>query len=267
MRSHHYPELKIVYWLRKLAGIKKPKAATIPEWNKWKIETKKSHPVGWFFTETFPRWAEIIPKHTTDKIDDLWCYISNIQANTHGLSSRLKKGKWHEYHERLLHSCFDSFVDFIEEDEAFRHIAWHDDESLSKYDVPWHQNFEWGRIFFAWRCPRAGIDHMNWEMTLVNEDPPSLKQSINANERMILYVWWTKLRPARTDPCIVSGISAFHQRVRDSGRVDFMPDLTQAEEAERSALYGKLEEIKAAYAAEDEEMLFRLIKLRESVWT
>jgi hypothetical protein len=74
----------------------------------------------------------------------------------------------------------------------------------------------------------------------------------------------------RPDPYEASGWSAYCEasRVANGGKLSWMGrDKTPELKAMSDASHKKLQEIEAAYEAEDEAMMIRLIKARDSLWT
>jgi hypothetical protein len=125
--------------------------------------------------------------------------------------------------------------------------------------------------------PEAGLDYLRWEMTLaapdIDEhgiDHSSPKQAETAREIVQLYTWWKEDRPHRIDPHIRSGWSALCERRRTEGNDGFLASLrsrSNEEREETSRILDECNRIEAAYDAEDEEMLIRLIKIRRHLWT
>ena len=147
----------------------------------------------------------------------------------------------------------------------------------SEYDISWNATG-----FFrsrTWRCPKAGLDHLRWETTLIkdesyglNKDDPEYgqptEQSLKAKELMDLYNWWLYKRPARIDPYEISGWSEYCAEKSFEDSSWFLSSEKTEEERERSRkMTSLIDEMEEDYYAEDESMLIRLIKLRRSLWT
>ena len=150
------------------------------------------------------------------------------------------------------------------------------DEERKKFDVPWWRS-GWLR-WRTWRSPEAGMAYLTWASTLTNEEfldegekhlAEPTYQANAAKEIIELYTWWTTTYRNRPDPYEVSGWSAYCElsRLQNDGRLSFSSDKTpELAEMSKTAL-DKLQEIEAAYEAEDEAMMIRLIKIRQSLWT
>ena len=276
MSRYYLSESKLVKWLRSsVFKIKKPYALGWGEWDEWDKNLKETRPIAFFVTETLPDWVEVIPKYTIGYISKLQVWISNYRNFTHGLKSTLSRGKWHEFDERVLYSLFDSYVDFIEVEEAWNHVIWMDVADRAKTDYPtikWYGVF--GRLGKPWRCAQAGIDHLKWEMTLTEDGKPT-QQATSALEKLTLYMWWKEIRPNRKDGWEESELNAFWAEMDAKyGRSKWLgfsgsnkSSLTTDEQEKYSELSNLQETYEAKYAEEDDEMLLRLIKIRKSLWT
>jgi hypothetical protein len=175
---------------------------------------------------------------------------------------------------RFLPCLFNELVDFVEIETAWSHIAW-SDEARKKYKAPFWASgwFRWR----TWRCPQAGLDHLDWAMTLTDEEwleegekhkAEPTGQAIRAKELKELYIWWTTVYPNRPDPYEVSGWSAYCDAKRDlnEGRLFGSKETAELRKQGDKAL--KLSsKIEKQYDDEDERMMIRLIKARDSLWT
>ena len=277
--SRHYSSSKVFYWIReKIFKIEKPSSLGLGQWKKWDDDLKKSRPFAFFMTETLPDWLEWIPSHSVDYINNIRYYVSNRVNASHRLDSSLTKGKYHEFSNRMLYSAFDSFIDFIETEEASMHIAFKNKEERKKYKVPFWRRYwflRWGK---AWRCEEAAVDHLKWEMTLDKEDPndphwvASTYQAVSAREKMALYTWWKHIRPARGEAWVASGFQAFWDKMDAKYGDNWLGlgspgKLTAAEHRMYRKLQEENDELEQRWEDEDTEMLVRLVKIRQSLWT
>jgi hypothetical protein len=163
----------------------------------------------------------------------------------------------------------------VEIESAWSHIAWGSKEDRAKYNPPFWASgwFRWR----VWRCPQAGLDHLDWAMTLTNtdycdkDDPNYGKptgQAIRAKEIKELYTWWTVTYRNRPDPYEVSGWTEYCEKTRElnSGRLFGSKNTPELKKLSDKA-HKLLQKIEAAYEKEDEAMMIRLIKARDSLWT
>jgi hypothetical protein len=263
-------------WIR---GTPKKGALTSDGWAEWEDEAKRYHPVRYWLAEEGLSYLQDFITWPVRKIYDVKYYINNRWVSrTHSLTAHhrdIKPGAWCDVGNRFLPCLFNELVDFVEIESAWSHIAWGDKEARAKYDPPFWASgwFRWR----TWRCPQAGIDHLDWAMTLINTDwcepdhPEYGKptgQALRAKEIKELYTWWTVIRPARPDAYEVSGWTDYCEKARElnDGRLfggKSTPELKKLSDKSHKLL----QKIEDSYEKEDEAMMIRLIKARDSLWT
>jgi hypothetical protein len=207
------------------------------EWDAW-IRYKSKHKFRCWLAEEGLDWIQdSIYWPIKKRLDNIRFYIRNRWiSKTHLLSSNLQKGDWHEYYSRLLHSAFDSYVDFVQGEEAWFHMfgMGYAHGACCKYWTAWFRAIS--RL--AQRCsPESAQEYRNWAVSLGyhedigKEDPDNgtlTDQDLLAEEMVILYRWWKEDRPRRPDP------------------QDILGEIADDEE--------------------DTEMLVRLVKIRRALW-
>lgn len=267
MGNRYWSCSKFADWVR---GTPNFPAGTDKEWNDWAQTAKKNKMRYWLADDVLDCIQDFIywPKNRFNKICN---YVRRRWIHhTHALTSNLKRGQWYEYDTRLLHSMFDSLVDFIEIEQAWDHMIW-SDECHKKYHTPWYR-----RIFRIgqWRCPEAGLEYLIWAASLKKdgdlldkEDPefgrPTI-QALAAQETLSLYQWWKEVRPKRPDPWSASGLSAYYEKKKKNAQdqnsdIIFLDDLNE--------IYEICDKMNHDYDEEDTQMLIRLVKLRGQLWT
>jgi hypothetical protein len=214
-----------------------------------------------------------------DQLHALKYYINNRWiTRTHALTahpSDIPRGEWRDVGNRFLPCLFNELRDFVEVELAWWHIAWSNPEERAKYNAPFWATgwFRWR----TWRCPESGLDNLAWQMTLTNEEfldddkkhlAEPTYQAIKAREILELYRWWTEVYPNRPDPYDAGGWSNYCEQRRLAGQdmLDFEDRTDQEREASSRAL-DATQAIEDKYNQEDEEMMIRLIKIRQSLWT
>jgi hypothetical protein len=276
MRTHYWSCSKFADWLR---GTMKPKAETGEGWELWRIEAEKKYPYRYWLAE---EGLDILQK-TVMFIPDIiydckYAFINRFVTKTHTLTSNLKRWKWHEMDERMLHCLFDELVNFVEVELAAANFRF-DEEARNKFKVPF-----WGTGWFRTRTYRnalAGREYLDWARKLKMDETWALEpgdegygeltsQAKSAQEVLELYLWWTLGRPLRKDPYDESGWTEYCARRRsekDNLVWNDWENRTEEDKAEGSAILEKLREIEKKYEDEDEAMLIRLIKVRKYLWT
>ena len=276
MRNHYWTCSKFADWLR---GTTKGGAKTAEGWDEWEKRAKAAYPIRWWLAEEGLDILQKIVYWPTDKLYAAKYYINNRWVTkTHALTAHprdIPRGEWRDVGNRFLPCLFNELRDFVEVELAWWHLAWNREER-HKYDAPWWA-FGWFR-WRTWRCPQAGLDNLKWQSELrwsadegFPEGSPEIGkptyQAEKALEILALYKWWTEVYPNRPDPHDVSGWTAYCDLKREQGGPFLGEDKTpEMKEMSRKAL-DKTREIEEAYEAEDEEMLIRLIKIRNSLWT
>lgn len=269
-RNNYWTNTKFADWIR---GTPKPSAATFDEWDDWKIAARKKHPLRMWIADDFLGWLQDFLNWIPDKLYDIKYYIVNRWVSkSHSLtahSSHVKPGQWIDLSDRMLYCLFDELVDFVEIEKAYSNYRWNEEKQKG---MKWWQVGKWR--LRTWRSPEAGIDYLKWEMTLTDEDwlPEDKKheakltpQALDAKEILDLYTWWTTVYPNRKDVHDESGWSDICDKRRERGISMFSGDETDKEES-KIAL-DRIAALEKAYKDEDTEMLVRLIKVRDSLWT
>jgi hypothetical protein len=267
-------------WLR---GTKKLSAGTAEEWDNWNTAAQAMHSFRYWLAEDLLGYIQDFVTAPVRGIYAVKYYINNrwvTRTNSLTAHSRdIKPGQWQDVGNRFLPCLFNELVDFVEIESAWSHIAWGDKEDRAKYSAPFWATGWWR--WRTWRCAQAGLDHLDWAMTLtmgndwvIEEDHKDYgkptSQAARAKEIKELYTWWTVTYPNRPDPHDASGWTEYCEASREAngGKMSWMssdntPELKKAS----NTAHKLLRKIEAAYEKEDEAMMIRLIKARSSLWT
>ena len=281
MRKHYWTCSRFADYIR---GTKQPKYGTGNEWTVWKKQAKAAHRFRYWLADDGLDIIQDVIYWPYDKLYDLRCYVRNRWIDqTYALvahKNHIKRGQWCDVGNRFLPCLFDSLVDFVEIESAWMHVVFDKEE---KAKLPF-----WKRInlfrFTGWRNSEAGIANLEWQASLtfgVNDGiNPNHKlygkptyQAITAKEILNLYRWWKYVYANRPDAYDVSGWSVCCKKKRELTKdEDFMAFLDNENETkemakERDKAHKLLQKIEKQYEKEDTEMLIRLIKIRESLWT
>jgi hypothetical protein len=163
----------------------------------------------------------------------------------------------------MLYGVFQLLEDFIEIEKAQMQYYFIEEDKMS-----W-----WKRKFSRFKRSRElGFKYLDWEITLVGEDKCP-DQAEAAKEQKELYIWWKDIRPNRIDPIDIKGENGYSwsdycRLIRQRYPEDFWHDEKTEEEEKISSSTLKISrEYEEKYDKEDEEMLIRLIKIRQTLWT
>ena len=275
MRSNYWSNSKFANWIR---GTLKPGAETAEGWNKWNKEAQAKYPIRYWIAEEGLDKLQTFIFAPIDGLYNVKYYINNRWVTrTHSLTAHprdIKPGQWYDVGNRFLPCLFNELVDFVEVEQAWMQIAWGDKDTKAKYKAPFWATgwFRWR----TWRCPQAGLDYLDWSSSLmldkewgVEEGSPDhgkpTGQALRAREIKELYLWWTTIRPLRVDSMEACGWSAYCDRKRSDGTLFSV--LEKDDTVDTSAMMKMMDEMDTAYEKEDEEMMIRLIKARDSLWT
>jgi len=260
-----------------IRGTPKLKVGTSEEWDEWSTTAKMRHNFRYWVAEDLLDDIQEVFLYIPERLNDVRYYINNRWVSrAHSLTAHprdIKPGKWQDVGHRFLPCLFNELVDFVEIEQAWHTCIW-DEEARKKYSPPWWRS-GWLR-WRTWRSPEAGLAYLNWAMSLTNKDyiEPGEKeeptyQAEAAREIKELYLWWTTVYRNRPDPYDASGWTAYCEasRLANGGKLNFGDDKTPELETMCNIAHQKLQEIEKAYEEEDEAMMIRLIKIRQSLWT
>ena len=264
-------------WLR---GTKKLGAGTSEEWDEWTTAAKMKHNFRYWLAEEGLSHLQDFVYYIPNRLNDVRYYINNRWVSrSHSLTAHsrdIKPGNWCDVGNRFLPCLFNELVDFVEIEQAWHHCMW-SDEAKTKFETPWWRK-GWLR-WRTWRCPEAGLEYLRWAETLTNEEfleegekhkAEPTYQAKAAKEIIELYTWWTVTYRNRPDPYEASGWSAHCDTMRIKYPRSFLSSLNSKDPEDRKAsdkAHKLLQKIEAAYEKEDEQMMIRLIKIRQSLWT
>jgi hypothetical protein len=277
MRSNYWSCSKFADWLR---GTPKLKVGTGKEWRLWKEAAKDTHPIRYWIVEEGLDAVQNFVNWPLDRLNDVRYYINNRWVTrSHCLTAHprdIPRGEWRDVGNRFLPCLFNELVDFVEIEQAWHHVLWSDEER-KKYQVPWWRS-GWLR-WRTWRSPEAGLEYLRWASGLTMDESMGLEpgekgygeptyQAKAAKEIIELYTWWREVYPKRPDVHDASGWTEYCEMRRRNGYDFFdMEDETEEEREQCRVALDKTREIEKAYEKEDEEMLIRLIRIRNSLWT
>ena len=277
--SNYWSCSKFADWVR---GTAKLSSGTSEEWDDWTTMAQMKHNFRYWVAEEGLSHLQDFVTWPARKINDIRYYINNRWvSHSHALTAHprdIRPGSWSDVGSRFLPCLFNELVDFVEIEQAWHYCIW-SDENKKEFEVPWWRS-GWLR-WRTWRSPEAGMEYLKWASGLVVDENmgsnPSEKgygeptyQAKAAKEIIELYTWWTVTYRNRPDPYEASGWSAYCDAMRVKYPGSFFSSLNSKDAEDRKAsdkAHKLLTKIEKAYEAEDEAMMIRLIKIRESLWT
>jgi len=263
---------KFADWIR---GTSKPSSADGRGWRLWEESAKAAHPVRYWIAEEGLDYVQKFIDYIPSKIRAVRYYINNRWiTRSHALTAHprdIKPGNWRDVGNRFLPCLFNELVDFVEIETAWMTVVFSEEER-KKYLVPWWRL----RGIRGWRSREAGLAYLDWAASLtysddwVDPNDPNFgkptRQALDAQEVKELYLWWTEVYPNRQDPHDASGWSEYCDSRRGNG-LRFLEDDPNEDKEHVRKLLDATHTIEAAQEAEDEEMMIRLIRIRNALWT
>lgn len=233
-----------------------PCALSMSGWNSFKDEFKTRAPVRYWIIKTLPKWLYPI-RYRFIVIKD-WLRYRTINRY-HVVDTGLKPD-YYEIDSLLLHSSFNILKDFVEKEQAWSTNCWSSTEPLTRTEkLPLYYE-----LFY--RKPELGVKHLEWASTLDDPSIPVHQQSPDqaktARETLLLYKWWTEIRPARH-----TNYPTYDDQGFTYGPLDDNFDKTAEDYVAYEAWYRDQTRREEEWENEDTEMLCRLMRIRKSLWT
>ena len=225
-------------------GIGPAEARSSEDWYEFKVYHKEHNPIRYFLNNEFEAmfvwpWSMRLERMAS------WVQYRTTRRY-HIINTGMKPG-YADASERMLHVNFNMLKDFVEIEKA--HMwTWHEEKG-----VPSKQ---------------PGVSHLVWEMGLENEVN---NQAKNAREQYELYDWWTNQRPYREEDATEEW-DAYHTLKKEIYADDadnFFRDDKDTSELKflQKTWLEKSSTIETNNLIKDEQMLIRLMKIRQSLWT
>ena len=282
MRAY-FNDARIFCWLRERFGVDKPIALGWGEWDKWGARLKAEKPLAYFLTETLPDVLSHTHNAFTAPYHNARAYIRNRWVQrSHCLNTKLKPGQYYSFNTRLINGVFEELVDFVEVETAWYHAWQLSKEDRAKYGMPKWYNLSIFR-YGQWRSAKAGLDYYQWASSLtVNDDygveqghpdyDKPTPQAECAKEILALYDWWKNIRPSRGDSWDATGFRDLWKKLDakygDDNWLLVRPSpMTDDEQAEYRKLSDATHQLEAQWDQEDEQMLIRVVKIRQHLDT
>ena len=256
MKTHYWSCTKLA---DKIRGTDKPTALGWEEWGTWKQEAKQKHPIRYWIAERGLDYIQDTIWWVPEKISDFryWWYVRWTRPS-HVLRAHkqyIKPGTGHNLGHKMLPCIMSELVDFVEIDKARENMRW-DSEKRKEFSAP--KLFGWFGNY-GWRNPEAGLDYLDWEISLGEENQDQAKA---AQEIKLIYLWWKHERPNRPDPYEHSGWTKWcseHRRNMFSNR-------TPEEQEQVGQMLDKIQELEVKYDLEDKQMLHRVVDQMGRLW-
>ena len=196
---------------------------------------------------------------------------------------------YYDISERLLHANFSLLKDFVECELAGLQLAFGNDKKKIPISFKIRRKMPAliERLFLPeFRSSSLGIDYINAQIKMYSKPIKyTSKDWRNShlrvwNEVFLLYFWWDFRLNQRKEPEELSGLHKLSEKIREkygkvyefkkvegstSSEMIFVGD--KKERKQYDLLIRKSWKIEGEQRKEDEDMLVRLVKIREYLWT
>lgn len=231
-----------------------PESATTEEWNEWNDKAKQ-YKFKWFIADTVPDWLVSTFTYPYERVSKLM--NKYIRKHSQINITTLKDNEWYDTETRMLHGMFQLLVDYVELEKAHVQII------FKEKDTPMYMRNTY------YRSGIMGLKYLDWEVSLGKKAKEFSNQSKNAKIVRDLYIWWTSTRPQRTDVMDVKGSMGVstNEFYNDEETLSSIGRRKDKEPELYEDVNKAYEDAEKAYKEEDEKMLIKLIKIRDSLWT
>jgi len=239
-------------WFQGYCFPEKPKAATAEEWVCW-TNKAKDNKFCYFLTETVPMWYRVKLMRLRD-IKYWFLYRYSKEHMYHLVDTGLEYG-YYDIDRRMIHANFNMLKEYVEIELAGMQKWTMDNEGTIKKKGGLDD-----------MSPRAlGLQHLKWESELTGNDTA---QAAKATEVRNIYLWWVDVRPNRPDPDAIGWDEAkVIGDLKNKSVMEIFADRTDEEKEASLKRYKEQEKVSKQYYDEDTDMLCRLIKIRNGLWT
>lgn len=216
-----------------------PRHLSICDWDDWYKRAKADRPIAYFVVFTM---REFIEQNIIYKYDALERYIKNRYIHkTHIMPTNLEFGGSHRFNKKLINAAFIDLVRYVEKEVKFGEIE--------KYEEFTYTD-EITTFINSLNMITPLKDHM-------------AEEGFAAAEIMELYNWYKTIYMARLEPYKNEFYVEFEKLSNNTFFFD-RNDENLSYLFERGCSVAK--DMEEAYNKEDEEMLIRLIKIRNELY-
>lgn len=245
----------------KVRGTVRPQCGTEEEWQAWETLAMQK-PVRYWLAENGLDYLQDMITSPIKLKDAIKAYVINRWKNkTHGLTSSLERGQYHDLDERIMYSVFDSLVHMIENELFLKNTDYWESKPRR-----FMRKNEQARL-------EAGINYLDWASKLTYGAEDSMEksnpsygqptpQAIAFKEMALIYFWWKFERPNRPDPMVVTGLADIYKKYPGA----LIPKIPDNESEQFDIAFKNTYRLEEQYEQEDEDMLIRLMKIRRHLW-
>lgn len=237
-RFNRWSSSKLAKLIRKQSGLDSPVAMTMEGWEEYHRESKQKAPFVDWFTDDFLDNLQDLVMFVPDCIYSVKVFLRNWKDKSHVLEGGFEVGQWADRCTRFNTCLFYELEKFIEKEKGLDTLAW---EKELVYDE-------------SWGC----------EQDQESYGKPT-HQALAAMEQEAIYNWWKANK--NRDFFEESGLASIYESKPDEGASVFGSFLSAKNNSNYDACSKLQDELESKFKQEEEEMLIRLIKIRDSLWS
>ena len=230
-------------------------AGTSEEFRAWDKAAKAASPVGYWITEELLDNLQDIVMFIPDMYTNIRYKLRNIFIHqSHVIRTGLPLGGYTDADIRIEAGLFTTIIEYVESEMAHSYDSasdWYLDPRNDDEDKEINEPIEDRR--------EAGLAHLDWEISL-DDSPVQSQRAIEVKE---IYLWIKDIRPTRPDP-------HDHKEWREyCDNRECIFDQPKSDEDRKLVrrLLKEVNDLERQQKNEDTEMLIRIIKVRENLWT
>lgn len=234
---NHWSLSKLSKFIRKQVGLENLGALSAEGWTQHEKQSKQTAPFfNWLTNEFFDKVQDIV-MFIPDCIYSIKVFYRNWKDKSHVLEGGFEVGQWVDRCTRFNTCLFYELEKFIEKEKGLETLEW---EKGLVYDEAWGYK----------------EDHEDF-------GKPT-HQALAAIEQEAIYKWWKTNK--NRDFFEESGLGALYERDRE-GSESVWELFSKVETEEKKACRELQNELESKFKQEEEEMLIRLIKIRDHLWS
>lgn len=235
-RAGYWSSSKLSHWLRTKAGLDNPGALSCEGWAEHEKQSKATAPfINWVTDEFFDKMQRWV-MFPSDCLYSVKVFYRNWKDKSHVLEGGFEVGQWIDRCTRFNTCLFYELEKFIEREKSYETLNW---EIGLVYDEGWGYSPE---------------DECYGKPT---------SQALAAMEQKRIIDWWKKNKDR--DFFKESGLSDCYSF--EHGDSFWESYSKMKDNPEQNACREKERELESKFKEEEEEMLIRLIKIRDTLWS
>lgn len=234
-RYSYWSRSAIAKWLRTKAGLTNPSALSMEGWDQHEKDCKQKAPFVHYLTDDVFDKIQDVVMFIPDYLEAIYTSYCNWKDKSHVLEGGFEVGQWVDRCTRFNTCLFYELEKFIEKEKGLDTLAW---EKELVYDESW-----------------------GYDETHEDYGNPT-HQALAAIEQEEIYNWWKANK--NRDFFEESGLAALYDTVDDLSMFSVYKGMQ--DNPQYDACSKLQDELESKFKQEEEVMLIRLIKLRDTLW-